>query len=206
MSISHSTEKHCLDAVILQSYQVDLLPRFNRWKRQDTYRTATENAVEVVRKMNVMVRRAEVIIGDLKGGKRMPKAGGAKTTGFTFDAVDAAEAASLVKKGIMWDGRTRKVAIFEQGRAVQEASRKIVAPIGARGWQPSKEGKPARATRAGKSGLLEPGKPELYKSGKPSQPRLPVWRNAGRGTEDDERSAVSQLWRLGPCQAGMHIN
>lgn len=59
----------------------------------------------------------------LKGGKRMPKAWGAvKATGFTFDAAHAEEAASLVKNGIIWDRKSRKVAMFEQGRAVQEAS------------------------------------------------------------------------------------
>ncbi|KAF8415233.1 hypothetical protein EV426DRAFT_630171, partial [Tirmania nivea] len=72
---------------------------------------------------------------DLKGGKRMPKLwGGAKVTGFTFDAADAAEASKLIKKGLIWDGKMRKVAIFEQ--ATEQAASKIVAtPVGPRGWK-----------------------------------------------------------------------
>ncbi|KAF8422186.1 hypothetical protein EV426DRAFT_606304, partial [Tirmania nivea] len=84
---------------------------------------------------------------DLKGGKRMPKLwGGAKVTGFTFDAADAAEASKLIKKGLIWDGKKRKVAIFEQGRsgqetsktAIEQAANKTVAtPVGPRGWKPA---------------------------------------------------------------------
>ncbi|RPB18830.1 hypothetical protein L211DRAFT_853751 [Terfezia boudieri ATCC MYA-4762] len=65
---------------------------------------------------------------DIKGGKRMPKAWGeARVTSFMFDAADAAEAAMLVKTGIMWDGKRRKVALFEKGGASQE------------GWKPVRQ-------------------------------------------------------------------
>ncbi|KAF8418272.1 hypothetical protein EV426DRAFT_679732 [Tirmania nivea] len=67
---------------------------------------------------------------DLKGGKRMPKHwGGAKVTGFTFDVADVAEASKLIKQGLIWDRRMRKVAIFEQGRSGQEMSKTVIEQV-----------------------------------------------------------------------------
>ncbi|RPB27053.1 hypothetical protein L211DRAFT_846604 [Terfezia boudieri ATCC MYA-4762] len=77
---------------------------------------------------------------NIKGGKRMPKAWGeARVTGFTFDAADAAEATMLVKTGIMWDGKRRKVALFGQGEASQEAFRKEGTPLGPRSGRPAQQ-------------------------------------------------------------------
>ncbi|RPB21967.1 hypothetical protein L211DRAFT_850950 [Terfezia boudieri ATCC MYA-4762] len=51
---------------------------------------------------------------DIRRAKRMPKAwGGAKVMGFIFDAADSTEVIRLVKTGIMWDGKRRKVVMFE---------------------------------------------------------------------------------------------
>ncbi|RPB18748.1 hypothetical protein L211DRAFT_853829 [Terfezia boudieri ATCC MYA-4762] len=75
---------------------------------------------------------------DIRGGKRMPKPwGGARVTGFTFDTDNVAEAVRLVKTGIMWDGKRRKVALFDQGKATLDSNKATatVIPTGPRGWR-----------------------------------------------------------------------
>lgn len=41
--------------------------------------------------------------------------GQAKVTGFIFDVIGAAEAERLLKNGIKWEGKTRKVSVWRKG-------------------------------------------------------------------------------------------
>ncbi|RPB22495.1 hypothetical protein L211DRAFT_884786 [Terfezia boudieri ATCC MYA-4762] len=63
---------------------------------------------------------AEKIKGENKGlriASRYPKLWGTtRVTGFTFDVVDDQEAKKVIKEGLMWEGKRRRVSYLEQGR------------------------------------------------------------------------------------------
>ena len=53
---------------------------------------------------------------EIKNGKRFPKYWGqAKVTGFIFDVIESTEAERLVKKGIRWEEKTRRVSVLRRG-------------------------------------------------------------------------------------------
>lgn len=42
--------------------------------------------------------------------------------GFIFDVIEAAEAERLVKNGIKWEGRTRKVSVLRKGELRKQST------------------------------------------------------------------------------------
>ena len=53
---------------------------------------------------------------NIKNGKSFPKYWGqAKVTEFMFDVIEAAEAERLVKNGIKWEGKTKRVSVLRKG-------------------------------------------------------------------------------------------
>ena len=53
---------------------------------------------------------------DIKDGKRFLKYWGqSKVTGFIFDLIGVAEAERLMKQGIRWEGKARRVSVLRKG-------------------------------------------------------------------------------------------
>ena len=89
----------------------------NVWPEEETYKLLVPDALMVKPLVRKAIReKLREENKDIKNGKRYLKYWGqAKVTEFIFDVVGAAEAERLVKNGIKWEGKTRRVSVLKKG-------------------------------------------------------------------------------------------
>ena len=89
----------------------------NVWPEEETYKLLVpDSPIVKLLGRKAIGKKLREENKDIKNGKRYPKYWGqAKVMGFICDVIGAAEAERLVKNGIKWEGKTRRVLVLRKG-------------------------------------------------------------------------------------------